>query len=149
MEKDDNLKYCPRCGAEFLPDTERCVECDVNLVYGRDIDVLPDGPPMVDEEGNEIPEDKHEVYITDTDKFIVAARNINEIQKGIILPILEQENIPYYLSGDQFSTIQMYWSLESKIWVPEKFAEQALAIIGPLLEEFDQEIDYDEQEEEE
>lgn len=120
MDKRDDLKYCPQCGAEHLPEFETCAECETPLVFGRDL-------PQTAESGDH--------PVGDEEDFIVVVEGIGEIQKDLITAALEQERIPYYVSGDRFSTVQLYWSLESKLWVPETYAEKARAIIGPLLED--------------
>lgn len=128
MDKKDDLKYCPRCGAEYGEESTTCADCEEPLVFGRDLEALPrpdnDEPPLEEER-----------FVRDDEEFVIVARNMNIIQKNLIASALDDAEIPYYISGDAFSTVQMYWSVVSRVWVPEHYVEQAKAIIDPLMEE--------------
>jgi len=115
MEKTD-FKYCPKCQAEYRPQIEICKDCNVTLV-----DTQPFDKPL-------------EKII-----WIKIAQFTGKIYGEMAGEILKNNNIPYFLKSDFFSSAFSITPTNVpgavvKLLVPEDKKEQAENLIINISE---------------
>jgi hypothetical protein len=92
------------------------------------------------QEGTVMSDEQNDTGATDADEFVVIAEDFDEIQIRFMTAALDEEDIPYLCSGDEFATIKFFWGLGAKLAVPARLAERARVLIeealsGPALPE--------------
>ncbi len=110
MEKT-NYKYCPQCNAEYEPQIEFCSDCNVTLV---------------DEQPVDIPLDQIE--------WVEAGQFSGRVYGEMAGEILANNNIPYFLKSDFFTTAFNVSPVNVpgavvKLFVPENDKERAEQLI--------------------
>jgi transposase-like protein len=89
-----NLRYCPVCRAEYAPGTERCHDCEVDLVDGLD------GEPAR-EEGRP------------AEPLVTVAALDTPVKASIVASRIEAEGIPCYLADAE--TVAVYGLLSNAL----------------------------------
>lgn len=104
--------YCPKCRCEFIEGIEICPDCNVKLVEKLPEKEKPQGDPNIKMAA----------------VFISADRGLIAIAKSL----LEEENIDYFTSGEDFKNFFGAVTGEVEIIVREDDKENALAILSDL-----------------
>ena len=110
MEKT-NYKYCPQCEAEYKTQIEFCSDCNVTLVDDQPLDI-----PLAQIE------------------WVEAGQFSGKIYGEMAGEILANNNIPYFLKSDFFTTAFNISPVNVpgavvKLFVPENDKEQAEQLI--------------------
>ncbi len=110
MEKTD-FRYCPKCNEEYEPQIEFCSDCNVTLVNEQPIDI-----PL------------------DQIEWVEAGQFSGKVYGEMAGGILANNNIPYFLKSDFFSSafnispVNMPGAVV-KLFVPENDKEHAEQLI--------------------
>ena len=69
----------------------------------------------------------------DAGEFVVVAKGFDQIQRQIITAALDEAGIPYSVSGDEYATAKFLPIYDGRLWVPERCATEATAVIEAAL----------------
>jgi len=122
------MKYCHNCRYEFVDDVDECPDCGIPL---------QETPPG--------PREYKEVEW-------VALRDLSSpIYAEMIKEVLDQNNIPNYLSFDFLSSTFILRGASlvgesGKLYVPKDYEEQATEILDSMMDEIDDDETEDESE---
>jgi len=76
------MRYCPKCGAEYLDHISSCSDCNVDLV---------DTPPEADEQPQQMPVE-----------YVSVDYAFNRIELALVQAALKEAGIHYRFSGGRF-----------------------------------------------
>ena len=112
------MKYCPKCGEEFIDEVNRCDDCGTGLISEREREKI-------------LEKQKEE----DQEVFVKVKTVDDQFESDVIKDALEKENIPVLVrsfrdtSFDGIYIPQKGWGV---ILVPEAFRVKAKYIIEKL-----------------
>jgi hypothetical protein len=113
--------YCPQCQSEYREGIAHCNDCDVDLVA----DLSEEVPEQF---GNLLPlaEERSSELVAELLDRLEKADVPYVIEAGTALAMLENDEI--VLDGPE--------AWEARIWIPQRFGEQAARILAEVDEQF-------------
>jgi len=115
MEKTD-FRYCPNCNSEYEPDIEFCLDCNITLVEEQTLDDL-----------------------LEKIEWVEAGQFAGKVYGEMAGEILANNDIPYFLKSDFFSTAYNISTVNMpgvlvKLFVPANNKEQAEQLIMAIAD---------------
>lgn len=106
--------FCPNCRAEYVEGITRCPDCGVDLV--EDLSVLKPEPEFQESDW----------------KMIYRPSSAQEV--ALIQMIFEREKIPFFIGNENTRRAALFApaNLAFELWVPEKFALRAIAVLDEI-----------------